>query len=633
MRYCLILLFLLFSLQAIGQSNSLADKKVTLTAENKSLPEIFKTIETQIACRFTYPSELISSVNKVTISAGARPLSQVLEVLLPPNVGYQIRGNYIILSKKSVNPTTIVKPSVIYISGYVKEISSDTLVSGASISVTDRMINAATNANGYFRIKIDKPAASVNLKIYKQNFHDTTIAVPALSNYEALIRLRSLDTIKILPEVAPFEDFLIPDVEVLKAQNTSDTVYHDWQIGLLPGVGMYDDENGYAINKYSFNLIGGYSLGTDGVELAGIFNLDRGNVRYAQIAGAANGTGGSVLGGQIAGIANVTAGSVTGMQGAGFVNLIRDSLTGAQVAGYFNLVRRQSKGIQVSGFANSLLDTAVGGQITGFLNYAHREFKGLQVSGYANYMGASSVGGQVSGFANIVNGNLKGSQVTGFVSVVTRKITGAQVSGFSNISVEDVEGVQVAGLFNYAKRLKGVQIGLFNYVDSIDGIPIGLVSYVGNGYHQIEAGSDELNYLQLAFRSGLQKFHTQLTAGIRPDNNDTVSWNFGWGFGTSPSLNKNLLLDIELNGRQLVYGNNFDHIDLIGNVYAGLNWKISRWFSVAAGPQLSAGIRDLSYTGYQERFDRFSPDIIASETVETVKIDLWLGVRAGIRFL
>ncbi|MFH1297188.1 MAG: hypothetical protein ABIJ04_07955 [Bacteroidota bacterium] len=45
---------------------------------------------------------------------------------------------------------------------------------------------------------------------------------------------------------------------------------------------------------------------------------------------------------------------------------------------------------------------------------------------------------------------------------------GLQCAGFSNVVAGPVSGVQISGLFNFARKLKGVQIAPFNYVDSLE---------------------------------------------------------------------------------------------------------------------------------------------------------------------
>lgn len=84
-------------------------------------------------------------------------------------------------------------------------------------------------------------------------------------------------------------------------QNISDTIYREFQASLIPFVGTNGELCGNVINKYSFNLFGGYSLGTQAIELAGFFNLNRSDVKDVQLAGFLNMTGGKVKGVQAAG--------------------------------------------------------------------------------------------------------------------------------------------------------------------------------------------------------------------------------------------------------------------------------------------------------------------------------------------
>src|SRR5690606_16099068 len=76
------------------------------------------------------------------------------------------------------------------------------------------------------------------------------------------------------------------------------------QTSLSPGCSTHCDVNSQVINKVSLNVLGGYTAGTDGVEIGGMFNIVRKDVRYVQLAGLFNNVGGEVEGVQMAGLFN-----------------------------------------------------------------------------------------------------------------------------------------------------------------------------------------------------------------------------------------------------------------------------------------------------------------------------------------
>ncbi len=281
----------------------------------------------------------------------------------------------------------------------------------------------------------------------------------------------------------------------LQAQTESEensTVYFhkDFQISFVPFLGTNGTNSGVTINDYSFNVLGGFSAGTNKLELAGLFNINKSDVRYAQFAGVFNQVNGKVEGAQFAGVINSNLDSVNGFQGAGVTNFTTGSVDGAQIAGVLNFTTKSVKGFQGAGVMNF----AVG------------------------------------------------------------SIKGTQLAGVSNFAIGDVDGAQVSGVLNFARNVDGVQVGLFNYSDSISGVPIGLVSVVKSGYNTVELSTNEVMPINLAWRTGVRSFYNILFAGIRPEIEDEVTWSFGYGIGTAPRLGKKTYLNIEATSEQVSKG-------------------------------------------------------------------------------
>ena len=631
MRFSVIaLLFCLLTQLVYGQQENILDRKISFTVTNQPVSVILKKIESLSGCRFSYPSGLLTENKRITLSVNNKSLRQFLPVLFGNSIQVKSRGKYIILSE---NRNVSVKSGNVYISGIISDSDSKNSIAGVSIYDNRYLLNALSDSAGRFRLKAEHSGVVLQLKFSKHNYQDTVIVVKADKELTLQITLKPVSDDVSNSQDFPVTSYLVPESEVIHAQNISDTIHRVWQFGVLPSVSTNGQLNSRSINNFSYNILGGYSLGTDGAEVGGLFNLNRGDARYFQLAGIGNGTGGSFTGFQTAGFANVIAQDLNGVQLSGFSNLVRDSVKGAQVAGFFNLVRRQAKVIQISGFANSLLDTSGALQFSGFTNFAQRQMAGGQISGFLNLSCGTLTGGQISGFANVAIQPLRGMQISGFANVSTRKITGVQLSGFANIAVEEMHGVQLAGFFNYAKFFKGVQFGVFNYADSCRGVPFGILSYVRSGYHRFEIATDELGYAQLAFRTGLHAWHTQIFAGIRPEASDTVNWTFGYGLGSTIRTGEKAAIDIDITGRQLVNGSVGPKIDLVFNFYAGLEYQIWKGIRLAGGPQLSAGVRNNNYRHYPERFGLYTPEFFSSEVVNgNTRVDFWPGWKVGMRF-
>ncbi len=161
-----------------------------------------------------------------------------------------------------------------------------------------------------------------------------------------------------------------------------------------------------------------------------------------------------------------------------------------------NLLKGKNNGINGLdlGFANFANDV-IGIQIGVGGNEARSSLKGFQcgainfVSGNGDVTGAqigiANTAGYVEGFQlGIANHaiEVKGFQLSSIAGNHAIEVKGVQVSGglFGNYATE-VKGVQIGGLFNYAKRVKGVQIGLINYCERMTGIQIGVINIITEG--------------------------------------------------------------------------------------------------------------------------------------------------------
>lgn len=127
------------------------------------------------------------------------------------------------------------------------------------------------------------------------------------------------------------------------------------------------------------------------------------------------------------------------------------------------------------------------------------------------------------------------------------KKTGLQLAGVGNFSNVDMSGVQVAGVFNYTKKLKGLQVGLINVADSSAGMSIGLINIVlKNGYHKLSLYRNEVMNANVDIETGNPKLCTIIKAGVHV-NDSAKLFSFGAGLGHDFIFGKRLSLS---GGRQ-----------------------------------------------------------------------------------
>ncbi|HTI10489.1 MAG TPA: hypothetical protein VL832_18100 [Puia sp.] len=321
------------------------------------------------------------------------------------------------------------------------------------------------------------------------------------------------------------------------------------------------------INKFSLNVIGGYTAGINGFEMAGAFNIDKKDVQYVQIAGGFNVVGGKTVGAQLAGVYNLDLDSVTGAQAGGIANRVKGSVTGVQLAGIFNHVEKTVKGMQAAGIYNHALDSVQGVQLSGIYNYVKNDLEGVQASGLAN--------------------RVKG------------RTSGLQVAGLANSSKGEMDGVQVSGFLNYASRLKGVQIGLVNIADTADGYMLGLINIVKKGYHKLALSSNETLPINLSYKTGVRYLYSILVAGYSPGVNEKA-YSLGLGIGSDLPLSKRLAWVTELTYSSFYLGN-WDAMPNFYRLQTSLQVQLGKKVSLFAGPAFS--IYDANHvhpaTGYK----------------------------------
>lgn len=618
----LIIITLLFKVESSfsQKARPLLERIISIAVKNEPTKSVLDQIAVQGNFTFSYPSGLIDPNKKVTITAQKKTIREVLPLLFGDAVTYKAKGNYLILTaaKKKESPGPA---SVFILNGYVIDEVSGEKIPSVSIYEATGMISTITNKYGYFSIKLDDPKIQLRLKVSKQNYRDTLITITNKGNQTLAIAIKPAAETTVQDSAAlasiPAMDFLVPEESAVNTENIKDTLYKEFQLSFLPVLGTNYKLSGNVINDYSLNILGGYSLGTNKAEFAGLFNINRGNVKYVQGAGFANAVGGNFEGVQLAGYLNMVRKTLYGIQLSGFGNLVWDTTYAIQAAGFFNFNRGISTSIQVAGFTNINLDTTKGIQVSGFLNAGLKPYRGFQLAGFTNAAIQEMEGAQLAGFGNLTVKNFKG----------------LQMAGICNVVVKECKGTQIAGFLNYARTIKGSQFGLINISDSCTGVPVGLISYVHSGYHRLEISADEVFFINAALRTGTRSFHNLLFSGIQPEKTDTNLWTFGYGLGTSIVLGKTTLLDLDLSCQQINYGEVGPKINLLSKFSVGIEQRIANGVHLSTGPVLSAQLTNNYYAAYPDIFGAFTPHIFYKDQVNTSNtLRMWLGWKFGLRF-
>ncbi|HEY1061458.1 MAG TPA: hypothetical protein VGE44_07215 [Daejeonella sp.] len=471
LKSLLILLFVCSGLSLKAQHSSDIPKlyrRISINADKQALAEVLNEISRKGNFIFSYSGTVFNPDSLVTLNAKNETVRDILDRIFLSMADYRESGNYVILRSTirrfSINPELIKTDQRHYlISGYVIDEKTGKKVPDASVYEKRLLESTLSDKDGYFRMRIRGSHQSVILTLSKESYRDTSMMF--------------LSTVTIKPEGYTYEDeeymsyasniveklgigrFLVSAKQQIQSLNISGFLTSSpYQASLLPGLSSHGMFSSQVVNKASLNLLGGYTAGVDGAEVAGLFNISKNNVQYVQLAGLANLVGGSVRGFQAGGLVNSVLDSLVGFQAAGIVNDVRSGTEGWQTAGIFNHVRRDLNGLQVAGIGN------------------------------------------------LVSGNTRG----------------VQTAGIGNVAAKEMKGIQIGGIFNYAKEMKGLQIGLVNVADTSSGFSIGLINWVNKGYHKLSLSSTDVFGTQLAVKTGTAKFYTMLIMSGSYGVNDRV---------------------------------------------------------------------------------------------------------------
>jgi hypothetical protein len=479
LKSLLILLFVCYGFSLKAQHSAEIPKlyrRISITADKQPLAEVLNEISKRGNFIFSYSGTVFNPDSLVTLNAKNETVRDILDRIFLNMADYRESANYVILRSTirrfSIQPDIIKTDQRHYlISGYVIDEHTGKKVPDASVYEKRLLESDLTDKDGYFRLRIRGSHQSVILTLSKESYRDTSMMF--------------LSTVTIKPEGYTYEDeeymsyasniveklgigrFLVSAKQQIQSLNISGFLTSSpYQASLLPGLSSHGMFSSQVVNKASLNLLGGYTAGVDGAEVAGLFNISKNNVQYVQLAGLANLVGGSVRGFQAGGLVNSVLDSLVGFQAAGIVNDVRSGTEGWQAAGIFNHVRRDMKGMQVAGIGN------------------------------------------------LVSGNTRG----------------IQIAGIGNVAAKEMKGIQIGGIFSYAKEMKGLQIGLINVADTSSGFSIGLINWVNKGYHKVSLSSTDVFGTQLAVKTGTAKFYTMLIlAGSYGVSDRVYSAGYGMG--------------------------------------------------------------------------------------------------------
>ncbi|HEY4288351.1 MAG TPA: hypothetical protein VGN00_14710 [Puia sp.] len=384
-------LFLLGSLPT-AYAQSKLDKKISVSIHQRPLAQALAEIGRKGGVVFSYNTTILNGDSLVNAEADGMTVRQVLVRLLGDGYDYSENGKYVIILQRPKAPPNIPPVRSYMISGYVKDETTREKIGNASVYESDQLVSTLTDTNGFFRLRLkERSARSTTIIISKQFYRDTVLFVQPGSDQQLVVPIGREKISNLSPFVVTnrvektwLGRFFLSSRSMVQSLNLADFfAKKPVQMSLTPGLGTHGRMSGQVVNKISLNIVGGYTAGMNGVELAGVFNLDKNAVGFVQAAGVVNVVGGKVEGVQLAGVDNSDLDSVVGVQAAGVSNVVKGAVTGVQLAGVVNISQGEVKGVQAGGVVN-VSHKVNGVQVGGIANVS-QEVNGVQVGGVVNY--------------------------------------------------------------------------------------------------------------------------------------------------------------------------------------------------------------------------------------------------------
>ena len=379
------LTFLCFFLFASNSSfaQQLLNKQVSLSITQRSVSNVFSEISKQGGFHFSYSGKNFPKDSLVTITANNQTVTKILKQLLSERYEYEERRNYIIitpaLQRLSFINTDVTSDDNNYsISGIVVNEKTKERLMNTSVYEKEQLVSTITDEHGYFKLKLKSNSLDqVRITASKYAYRDTSLSFLNTVVISNRTRARMFQHNGRDVEATALGKFFTTAAQRIQSINIQDFFANrPYQVSLTPGLSSHGALSSQVVNKFSLNLAGGYTAGVDGLEIGGLFNINKRDTRYLQFAGVFNLVGGTVAGLQLAGVSNQTLDTVKGAQVAGFINTAEGQVSGLQLAALNNRVHKL-KGVQI-GLVN-IADTSKGLSL-GLLNIINNGFYRVSMS-------------------------------------------------------------------------------------------------------------------------------------------------------------------------------------------------------------------------------------------------------------
>jgi hypothetical protein len=573
-----------------SQAQKLLDKKISIRVNNQPLDEVLQQIGNLGAFSFSYSPDVIDTRNRVSINATNQSIHEILNELFKGKVTFKERHKYIILQTNPKKENEA--PKNFNLNGYIIDKSTGEKLANVSIYDPFTLTSTISDRYGYYKIRLPLVSSTVQIEVRKHQYVGKSVVVSGKKNTYLPIALHP-DTIKTL-SVRPIH---IP-------QNTSSP-----------------DNPKIQIPQFQYTSITQLSSDTD-LETDSILHQKKLKSTYQRVRKDFSLAFASAK--QAINTRNITDTLYRPVQ----TSILPFLSTNRELSG--NVVNDYSFNV----FAGYSLGTKKL-EIGGFFNADRGHVKGIQLAGIANVVGNNVHGFQYATALNVVMGDVKGFQYSTLLNFTAGNFLGLQLAGAGNVLLGNLYGWQVSAGYNYARTVRhGHQLSVFNYADSSATTPFGLFSFVRkNGYRRYEIATDEFNYFNTSYKTGMHAFYNIFTFGFNLLAQNKPIGSIGYGFGTARNLGHGWAINADLTANAVLNQESSGHYDPAGlfRLVTAIERKVGNRFSLAFGPSINllAG----NHAGIAKDDRRFFSTFWLGGKPDQTRINYtWIGFQAAIRF-
>lgn len=635
----MFVLILAFSSMTGYAQDNLLKRKVQLSATDQPLEDVLLELSDKAKFTFSYDASILKE-EKISVSVSNVSVKTTLDKILPNNVDYKVSGNHLILLRKFSDDGRAREKYTI--SGHVYNKDNGAPLKDIVVYEISSLISAVTDEQGAFTISVPAQFEQLGLSFNQKAVQDTVILIaPKDQNITiSLVPVRpvtaaeAIRNITFQPVLSVESVSLVQQVVssqmMLRTENTGLVLHKVGQFSFFPTAGTNLKMSGLVENNFSLNVFIGYAYGVNVVEVGGLFNVIRNDVKGFQAAGLGNVVGENIKGIQVGGVFNHNKGSLTGVQVGGVSNKLVDSLRGFQVAGVNNILKGGMKGVQIAGVNNLTTRTVDGVQIGGLTNIAREDVRKMQIAGLLN-MGRNVEGVQLAGVINLSKGEIRGVQLAGVINK-GKNVKAIQLAGVGNIAGDTVSGTQIASVFNKARYVDGRQIGLVNIADSSSSTPIGFFSFVKKGYRAFEVSSNEVTPVNVAFKTGVKRLYNIFSAGYGSWRGGE-QWSFGYGLGAQWRLSEKGFMNFEYTAHWVNEEKSFQKdLSLLHRLDITFGKRKARGLTFSAGPSINVWLSEWKDPETGKYLTQLAPYTLISDKLGTTLIQFWVGGKLAVQF-